>query len=297
MLNVGICCTKQSHAINKGLISLYETKKHYFCDNINLKYVYCSFPFLLNGEVETNSFITVEEFKSYIEYYVSKNLTVCLYMTNPYIDTFLLKDVKTNSFLSLLEKLQKTKSFIVVSSKETEKYIRENYPCFEIIYDMKSIFDMEIDFNELVFSNYCILDYDLNVETDLLSNIKNIEKVMIDVNHPCETSCTEKNLCKMNISAFNMLCASSCKKSTCNYINDNYYRTVRKRIHFISYDEFMETYYPLGLRNVKVNDSRTNFVNAIEGYVDFLIKKEHREDFRYILMNKTLEYEHENSNK
>lgn len=285
MIDIAICCTQKSHSINKSLIKVYETKKHFFNDDINLKYAFCYYPFLLNGDVTMDKDILVKQFKRYIEFYIENNLTICLFVTNPYIDNFLINDIKSNSFLSILEKTQKNKSYIVVGNIEVGKQIQQKYPNFNIMYDIKSFFNSEIDLDELSSSNFCLYDYDYNSNIELLSSLLYKENIIIDTNHPCDSYCVNKNICKMNVSLYNMLCTSRNELKNCLQLQENYYRTVSKRSHYIKYDDFKEKYYNLGVNKIKINDPRTNFINTIEGYVDFLSKNEFKDDLRYVLLN------------
>ena len=208
------------------------------------------------------------------------NLTPFFTFTNPKIDDMMAKDTISNNYIKMMLDLNPC---FLVSSDSLVTHLKG--------YGIKpeNIFFEEKQMSPEMFATKIDSEYGLlvkkenNKNFDLLKKITNPERIIFEAHSPCLDDCPYEKDCLENVTQYHMKECPGILRCPFNCIETNYYITSHKRKSFISYNDAMELYLPLGINTFILGNLNTLKENNIESIVDFLVKPEHRNDIRFEL--------------
>ncbi|HKM35601.1 MAG TPA: hypothetical protein VJY54_12810 [Lachnospiraceae bacterium] len=185
---------------------------------------------------------------------------------------------------------------VLVFSPILEEYIRKNYPSYKINSSTcKEIKDMKVLEEELEKDySLVVLDYNLNNQFDLLSQIKQKEKCEILVNACCVPNCSRRAehyqmiANQQRITLKNRKCPADKQIPVpgwhCEYGEKNSIYTIQEYSTFISPDAIWEKYIPMGFNNFKIEGRTANLFQLIDTYCFYFMKPERKEEGRLLLI-------------
>ena len=265
---------------NTKLLALRNSAPEVFKPNINISTVYGAFPHMtwsggrmVYGEKDLN------QAKKIIEIFNDNGIGLKLTATNPVLRGEHLQDKHSNDIMRLLASNKMNE--IIVVSPILEDYIRDKYPNVRISSSTsKGITDKDTLSKELDRYDMVVLSNSLNREYQLLNDIVQKDKVEILVNSYCVDNC---KFAKEHYNAVGLATIGEGSKFNCKY-NIGTTETQRKRNHYISYDDIVNIYYPLGFTNFKLDGRGFDWnETVVDSYVEYLIIEEEKEGVRDFL--------------
>ena len=212
--------------------------------------------------------------------------------TNPLITEEDLSDPYSNF---CLEVAHDAMNGVLVVSPLLEAYIREHYPLYKLNSSTcKEIRSVE-GLNEELKKDYdlVVLDYNMNNQFELLSQIEDKARCEVLVNSCCVPNCPRRGahyreISKMQSTALdNRTLAPKDRKPVpqwhCSYGEDNTLYTIMDYPTFVSPDAIWDKYVPMGFRNFKIEGRTANLFALIDTYCMYLMKPEKRDEGRLLL--------------
>lgn len=283
--------------------------------------IYTKFPYVLREETCIHSFFgifpnaiwnggghifhyknsSLKEMKKVRDFYNKKGISIAFTFTNQLITKEHLNDPYCNQ---MLEIFHNGMNEILVVSNELEKYIREKFPKYKInrsIINTEKIPFLLDDYNLSVMSKFKNRDFEfinnLSMEerskTELLCNefcVNNCpyayqhyrEYAYIQLHGEKPTKCEKKyGTCRFPMADWDGLC-----------------RRIKESNYWISYEDIINTYVPLGFQYYKLGGrGEYNFITT-ELFIDYMIKPEYQMDVRtYIMERYMLDFREETRKK
>lgn len=285
MINFALPGLYSLFPLNKAFISVIESNRHALKDETKIASVYgCFPPAIWNGGRRVSGFCSVERVQQEIEFFNSRNISCRYTFTNTEITEDHLRDQYCNL---LLEIADDKRNGVIVYSNILENYIRVNYPSYEIISSTTKCIQ---DFDE--FEKECqhpydfvVLDYNLNHDKRL-ETTRYPEKVEILVNAYCKDCCKERFLHYRALSESQIKCTEKSNFHACPFSIDSFYTVMENRNSFVTSKEIFGFFYPIGIKNFKI-EGRTNTVyDVLESYVYYLVKDEYKNMVRLEVLRK-----------
>lgn len=266
------------YRLNMILLNIYQNERNKFYDDIIIDSFFDSFPCVWNGGRVTEGFTNLKNIEATVAPYRDMGIGLRHTFTNSFITEESLKDQLGNVICQLTES---PLNGINCNSDLMANYIKEKYPQFYLIWSTTlGITDID-KINELSQDRLLVLDYELNNNFEVLSQLKNSYNIEILVGESCIDNCPNRQNHYMTISKQQKYlspggfeCPNNCDG------NWDYYNYIPKRNHYISIDDIREKYVPLGFTQFKISGRKDSDINNIERYVNYLIKPEYKDEIR-----------------
>lgn len=270
-----------------------------FYENVNIKYIFGSFPSCLWNGGGTFFGDILDDFKirNVFNWYKNNKIILQLTFTNPLLEERDLSDRYCNLILRIAEEVGNVE--VLVTSELLANYIKQNYP--SLILDQSIIattkkreeYSLDILKEDLKIYNKTVLPRIYNKDYKFLGSIPgNLRgRIEILVNDPCPADCPRiyshyEDLARTQLS----ICNSS--KNKCNNMEKcaTPYTRYNCRKYNLEYKDL--TSYELGkFTEIKIS-GRLNVVDGIIVTLYYLIKPEYQQDVLKILMEPFINYKY-----
>lgn len=285
MINFALPGLYNLFPLNKAFISVIESNIYALKDGIKIASVYgCFPPAIWNGGRRVSGFCSVERVRQEIVFFNSKEISCRYTFTNTEITEKHLSDQYGNL---LLEIANDKRNGVIVYSNVLEDYIRVNYPNYEMISSTTKCIEDINEFEEECQRSYdfVVLDYNLNHDKRLES-IHHPEKVEILVNAYCKDYCNERFLHYKALSESQIKCTEKSTFHSCPFSTDSFYTVMENRKSFVTSKEIIERFYPIGIRNFKIEGRTNNVYDVLESYIYYLVRDEYKDIVRLEVLRK-----------
>lgn len=285
MINFALPGLYSLYFLNKSFISIIENNGNSLKEGVKIASVYgCFPPAIWNGGRRISGFCSAERVREEITYFNSREISCRYTFTNTELTEKHLSDQYCNL---LLEIANDKRNGVIVYSNVLEEYIRENFPNYEIISSttkcIKTIDGFEDECQHAY--NYVVLDYNLNHDSRLMS-IRNPEKTEILVNAYCKDCCSERFLHYKALAESQLNCTEKVVFHPCPYSIDSFYSVMENRKSFVTAQEIFEKFYPVGIRNFKIEGRTNNIYDVLESYIYYLVRDECKDKVRLDVLRK-----------
>jgi hypothetical protein len=247
-----------------------------FYDNFRIASVFGAFPNAIwNGGRVMLGYVNQTAIKNTIEYFNKRNIPCRFTWTNSALEEKHLHDTFCNMIMKFADNGMNE---VTVNSPLLESYIRDKYKGFKLISSTtKCLGGMEELNREFAKDYYLIvLNFNLNNQFDLLKSIARPDKCELLANAICQPHCPRRkehfdymSICQLN---FN-------DQDQDHLYDDCQYQRVyepEKRACYISYEDIVTKYLPLGFNNFKI-DGRNIPRNYVEQqFLHYMVKPQFR---------------------
>jgi hypothetical protein len=260
--------------LNRALIERFHANPGMFCDGIRIASVYGSFPNAIwNGGRLMLGATNYANIKDTVEYFNKRGIPCRFTWTNSLLEEKHLNDTLCNLIMEIADNGMNE---VLVNSPVLENYIRDRYKSYKIISSTTKCLNGIDELNKELDKDYqlVVLSYNMNNQFDVLKQISKPGKCELLVNTMCKTQCARRkehfdfmSRCQLRFNNEDRVYAD------CRY-QDVY--EPHKRESYISYDDIVTKYLPLGFNNFKI-DGRNLSRNLVEGqYLQYMVKPEYR---------------------
>ena len=212
------------------------------------------------------------------EYGISSRLTI----SNSLIKHEHLTDRKCNSLCALLAANKGVRNGVIIHSDLLLEHIKNNYPG---LYFVSSTTKVQTDFDQFlketdrVDFKYVVPDFRLNKQYDKLDTLSQFQKDKVEFlcNECCSFYCKDRKACYENVSRKNL--GENCPDHICTApdAGDGYrFSKAMKNPGFISTDDIVGTYLPLGFSNFKIEGRGLGSAVVLEFLLYYLTKPEYQ---------------------
>ena len=212
------------------------------------------------------------------EYGISSRLT----FSNSLLKPEHLTDRKCNSLCELFAGSKGVRNGVIIYSDLLLEHIKKNYPG---LYFVSSTTKVQTDFGQFVKETdrsdfkYVVPDFRLNKLYDKLDTLSQIQKDKVEFlcNECCSFYCKDRRSCYENVSRKNL--GENCPEHICTApdAKDGYrFSKAMKNPGFISTDDIINTYLPLGFSNFKIEGRGLGSAVNLEFLLYYLTKPEYR---------------------
>lgn len=283
--------------LNMLLVQAMERYPEKFREHAVIGSVYGVFPTALwNGGRFFQGTCDERVIKEILKQFNSRGIPCRYTFTNPLITEKHLSDRFCNRLMELADG---GFNEVIVASPVLEAYIREKYPAFPVISSTcKELTDTQKLEAELEKPyQLVVLDYRLNNEWDVLSQISKPEKCEILVDACCDPDCKRRGAHYECIGKSHLQFAQWEKSAkpggrppmldvqqfTCKYMEMPLYATTGFRTH-VTPEDIYEKYVPAGFRNFKLEGRSLPDIDVLETYIYYLVKPEYQNELRLELL-------------
>lgn len=281
-----------NYNLNIQLIDLWHKNKDYFYDNIIIDSCYGSFPTIFNGGRVVRGYTTNNNIINTMSAFNERGISIRHTFTNLNIQLEDLNDKVFNNILKFsvaLSKQYDIKNGINIADNKICDYVLKFYPELYIMYSTTLNINKENDINSISENNLIVPSYSVNNDFHLLQKLKYPNNIELLIGEACIDNCPNRKLHHKTISNIQYLDDSAFFH--CPYGCENkydFYNTIPLRNHYISYNDIISNYLPLGINKFKISGRSDSVINVIERYVLYLIKPEYKDKVRNILLSETL---------
>ena len=188
------------------------------------------------------------------EYGISARLT----FSNSLLKEEHLSDKRCNALCALFNKGKEKQNGVILHSDLLLGYLKVNYPN---LYFVSSTTKVLVDFNELIDEvnrddfEYVVIDFRLNKAFAQLETLNQTQKDKVEFlcNECCWIGCKDRKKCYETVSRQNL--GIDCVDHVCKapHSNDGYrFSKAMENPSFISKDDILQTYVPMGFSNFKI---------------------------------------------
>ena len=212
------------------------------------------------------------------EFGISSRLT----FSNSLLKTEHLTDRKCNALCELFAESKGVQNGVIIHSDLLLEHIKNNYPD---LYFVSSTTKVQTDFNQFLKEidrsdfKYVIPDFRLNKLYDKLDTLSQVQKDKVEFlcNECCSFYCKDRKACYENVSRKNL--GENCPEHICTApdAKDGYrFSKAIKNPGFISTDDIINTYLPLGFSNFKIEGRGLGSAVNFEFLIYYLTKPEYQ---------------------
>lgn len=177
------------------------------------------------------------------------------------------------------------KTGIIIYSDILLDYLKVKYPNFYFVSSTtKVITDFKVfieEVNRKEFTNV-VPDFRLNKCFEKLKDLTEVQKNKIEFlcNECCDIRCIERKQCYETVSKKNL--SLDIKEFSCKYTDTNGYRISRamKNPSFISINDILNTYEPMGFTNFKIEGRSLGSATVLELLLYYMVKPEYQINVR-----------------
>ncbi|WP_173385579.1 hypothetical protein, partial [Ruminococcus flavefaciens] len=211
-------------------------------------------------------------------YGISSRLT----FSNSLIKPEHLSDRKCNALCALFAGSKGVQNGVVIHSDLLLEYIKNSYPD---LYFVSSTTKVQTDFDQFLKETkrsdfkYVVPDFRLNKLFDKLDTLSQVRKDKVEFlcNECCSFYCKDRKACYENVSRKNL--GENCPEHICTApdAGEGYrFSKAMKNPAFISTDDIISTYLPLGFSNFKIEGRGLGSAVNLEFLLYYLTKPEYR---------------------
>ena len=261
-------------------LPLYRNHREYFYDRCEIASVYGAPADCIwgggragFGECEAKDVLALMN-----EYGISSRLT----FSNSLLRPEHLTDRKCNALCELFAESKGVQNGVIIHSDLLLEHIKKNYPG---LYFVSSTTKVQTDFEQFLKETdrsdfkYVVPDFRLNKLYDKLDKLSQAQKDKVEFlcNECCSFYCKDRKECYENVSRKNL--GENCPDHICTApdAGDGYrFSKAMKNPGFISTDDIINTYLPLGFSNFKIEGRGLGSAVNLEFLLYYLIKPEYR---------------------
>lgn len=275
--------------LNMFLFELIEKYPNKFYDDFKITSMYGSFPECIwNGGRGVGGTFIAKDVQKAVEILNKRGVTLRYTFTNCKLSKEDTYDHVCNQVLKLTKKYQTIKNDINVGSEVLKNYIEEKYKDdFNIVMSTTLCVKDVDEINKITEKYLLVPDYSINNDFEKLSRLKYKENIEILANESCNPNCPARRRHYEELSSYFL--KEEVEPIDCYYANDpnheNYYRANVKQCHHIKREDILNKYLPLGVNKFKIVGRGVTILKVIEGYVEYFVKQEYRDEIRYDLLN------------
>lgn len=212
------------------------------------------------------------------KYNISSRLT----FSNSLLQEKHLTDVKCNELCKLFEKSDSVSNGIIIYSQLLQDYIKNKYPNFYFVSSTtKVILDFDILLNEIRNEDfrYVVPDFRLNKDFVNFNKLNQIEKNKVEFlcNECCYFGCKDRKACYENVSR--KCLGEDCDDHVCSSPNSKHgyrFSSAMNNPGFISVDDIVNTYMPMGFTNFKIEGRSLGSALILEFILYYMTKPEYQ---------------------
>lgn len=280
MINYMLPGFYEHYNLYKQFFYIKKNYPEYFKEDVNIYCVYGNFQHCPwdGGRIFTQTkTASLEDMVEVLHFYNDElNIPIRYVFTNTLITEEHCYDRRCNLMLELGKNYSNE---IVVNSPILEKYIRENYPSYNIISSTtKCLTNQDLALKEIEKDYKLIcLDYNLNKNFNFLESIpkEHREKIEILVNPICGLGCPMRAEHYRLNSLYNLTFGKPYNLFECKITE-----TILHPEHFsktgISHEEIVEKYLPLGINNIKLEGRTLDEITIATILAKYLIKEKYQ---------------------
>lgn len=275
--------------LNMFLFELIEKYPNKFYDDFKITSMYGSFPECIwNGGRGVGGTFIAKDVQKAVEILNKRGVTLRYTFTNCKLSKEDTYDHVCNQVLKLTKKYQTIKNDINVGSEVLKNYIEEKYKNdFNIVMSTTLCVKDVDEINKITEKYLLVPDYSINNDFEKLSRLKYKENIEILANESCNPNCPARRRHYEELSSYFL--KEEVEPIDCYYANDpnheNYYRANVKQCHHIKREDILNKYLPLKINKFKIVGRGVTILKVIEGYVEYFVKQEYRDEIRYDLLN------------
>lgn len=272
----------------KVFLQVYKNKREWFYDWCQIGSIYgapmdCSWG---GGRIEESQVEANQAFALAQEHDISIRLT----FSNSLLGKDDLRDKRCNELCRLLEMMVKNaagrRHGVIVHSELLCDYIRESYPDLYLVSSTTKVLtkfqELEAELKREEFS-FVVPDFRLNkdfVELGALEQ-KYKDKVEFLCNEACWFECPNRKECYQSVSRKNLGLKEDDHICTAPNSNRGYrFSDAMKNPGFISIDDIMDTYLPMGFSNYKIEGRSLGSALILEFLLYYMTKPEYQLNVR-----------------
>ena len=261
-------------------LPLYREHREYFYDRFEIASVYGAPADCIwgGGRVGASECKAEDVLALMKEYGISSRLT----FSNSLLRPEHLTDRKCNALCELFSQSKGIRNGVIIYSELLLEHIKNIYP---ELYFVSSTTKVQTDFDEFLSETkrsefkYVVPDFRLNKQYDKLAALPQVlkDKVEFLCNECCSFYCKDRKACYENVSRKNL--GESCEDHICKApgAEEGYrFSKAMKNPAFISTDDIINTYLPLGFSNFKIEGRGLGSAVILEFLLYYLTKPEYR---------------------
>ena len=212
------------------------------------------------------------------KYSISSRLT----FSNSLLKPEHLIDRNCNSLCELFSGSKGVQNGVIIYSELLLEHIKNNYPNLYFVSSTTKVqtdFDQFLKETERIDFKYVVPDFRMNKLYDKLDTLSQVQKDKVEFlcNECCSFSCKDRKACYENVSKKNL--GEDCPEHICTApdAKDGYrFSKAMKNPEFISIDDIINTYLPLGFSNFKIEGRGLGSAVNLEFLLYYLTKPEYQ---------------------
>lgn len=261
-------------------LPLYREHREYFYDWCEIASVYGAPADCIwgGGRVGFGEYEAEKVLALMNEYGISSRLT----FSNSLLKPEHLTDRKCNALCELFAERKGVQNGVIIHSDLLLEHIKNNYPG---LYFVSSTTKVQTDFDEFLKETdrgdfkYVVPDFRLNKMFGKLDTLSQVQKDKVEFlcNECCSFNCKDRKACYENVSMKNL--GENCPDHICTApdAGEGYrFSKAMKNPGFISIDDIINIYLPLGFSNFKIEGRGLGSAVNLEFLLYYLIKTEYR---------------------
>ena len=280
---------QKNFRLNVLFCRYFEVYRNYFFGDVEIEYIYDSFPVAWNGGRLVKGEIDLSVAEQTLRKIAGMQKKVSFTFTNSLITEEHLQNEAANAVMKIASDLDMEKSVIIHSSL-LEQYIRDRYPDFGIILSTTKMLKTAPDVNAALERDYelVVLDYNMNHAWDALLEIKDRKRCEFLVDACCVDECPKRQAHYQMISRLQMMNEDPALRegihdSGCIYGKNNYF-AAKKNANFMTIEEIQTKYAPAGFEHMKLEGRGGDRLNLLEQYVHYMARPEFRDQVRFEML-------------
>ena len=263
-----------------AFLPLYRKHREYFYDWCEIASVYGAPADCIwgGGRVGFGEYEAEDVLALMNEYGISSRLT----FSNSLLKPEHLTDRKCNALCELFAGSKGVQNGVIIHSDLLLEHIKNYYPG---LYFVSSTTKVQTDFNQFIKEieqsdfKYVVPDFRLNKLYNKLDTLSKVQKDKVEFlcNECCSFYCKDRKTCYENVSRKNL--GENCTDHICTApdAKDGYrFSKAMKNPGFISIDDIINTYLPLGFSNFKIEGRGLGSAVNLEFLLYYLIKPEYQ---------------------
>ena len=275
----------EKHELLKLFLQIFKDENYKFYSYVNIGSLFGCVNCKWNGGRLISDYynIDVNKVADYMKA-THPDIQCRLTFTNMLVDNEMLNDKTGNELLKLFHF---GNNGIIIYSDILEKYIRTNYPNYEIISSVTKCLSKDETYSELNKDYYMVVvNTNFTKDYEFIKSLPNKNKIELIVNDVCGICCSYRKEHYLEYSK----CQLS-QKHPYRCIHNNgpspFFDVMNKPL-FVSNEDIINKYYPLGICNYKIQ-GRTNYdVDYVETLTYYLVKPEFQLEIRERLLLKEM---------
>lgn len=279
--------------VNQALIQMLKERPEMFYEGVSIGSVYGQFPASVwNGGRMTGGQTDNNTIRETIRKFRELGIPLRFTFTNPMLTKAQLSDPFSNY---CMEKAADGINEVIVFSPVLEEYIRKKYPMYPIISSTCKQLETVEELCAELEKDYkmVVLDYNFNNNFDILEKLPHKEKCEFLTNACCIPRCPrrgehyryigEQEIKRWEHLRKNPRAAYKSDSFGCEHTSKMLFQIKDYPTH-ISPEDIYKKYAPMGFENFKIEGRSNNIINLTETYIYYMIRPEHKEEARFILL-------------